>query len=92
MIFELSSMEQVALQIAEMLDDIYSHSDKPTGYTIRIGIWETESVPYTIYAGLYSDDGNAIVAGESSYSSGSLEEAIQCLSAEVAELFTDGAA
>lgn len=89
MIFELTSMENIAVQIAEMLDAIYMHSGEPTRYSIRIGVWDTDDVPYSIYAGLYSDDGNAIVAGESSYGSMNLTEAIQALSDEAAELWTD---
>ncbi len=92
MIFEMTSMEQVALQIAEMLDAIYMHSDNPTGYSIRIGVWSTEDVTYSIYAGLYSDNGNAIIAGESSYGSMNLAEAIQALSDEASELWTDNTA
>lgn len=68
--------------LTEIMEILYMHRSDCSQLTVRIGIWDDTSVPYTLYASLYDRNDN-IMAGESSYGSDSLTEALAALLTEV---------
>lgn len=70
----------IADQLREIIDLLYMHGEEDC--EVHIGIWDNETVPYTYYATLNDRDGNT-QAGENSYDSLTLEEAVALLYADM---------
>jgi hypothetical protein len=70
-------------KLQEVVDWMFMHDRGSAGYEVRVGIWDSE-MPFTVYAVLY--EGSVLVAGESTYGSDTVEEALEGLLEETKEL------
>lgn len=71
--------------LTEIMEILYMRRSDCDQLTVRVGIWDANNVPYTMYAVLCDRAGNTL-AGESSYGSDSLGEAFALLLADTQRL------
>jgi hypothetical protein len=63
--------------LTEIMELLYMNQTDCEQLTVRIGIWDAKS-PYTVYATLHDGNGN-VQAGEDSYGSDTVKEALTIL-------------